>query len=130
MSEFQCDLCGCLENTALTNAPPILMKFLFVGEEYSVYRDNWREILGLNKNDELGGYCSACSPIWYDANGHLGIGPNLYPKPGAGLWHGRFLRIYLPKGEFETAPNGNLRHKRTLDEHIMKYAINNLPHSS
>jgi len=65
----------------------------------------YKKQLNLKDGEAFGNYCSACCPL------------------GNGKWHGEFDRIYLPKGEFETAPNGNLRHKKTLDEDIEKFAI-------
>lgn len=35
-------------------------------------------------------------------------------KMGIPKWHGKFERVYLPKGQYETNPNtGELRHKKS-----------------
>jgi len=106
MSLFQCDSCGSLENTALTDCGRSQMKyFLDDPEEVAEYKEQ----LGLEEDEQFGDYCSACCPL------------------GNKKWHGKFERVYLPKGEFETAPNGNLRHKKTLEEDVRKYAIKITP---
>jgi hypothetical protein len=43
--------------------------------------------------------------------------------PDIGKWHGRFPRLFLPKGMFVTNERGNLAHKGTGDENIAAYAI-------
>lgn len=122
MSLFQCDKCGCVENTACTNGYHCPVSWL---EERPEVYASYREILGLKPDEPYGKYCSACSPIWFTKKGRYGVGPNPDPKPGrdGGLWHGRFERRFLPKGEFETAPNGNLRKKSNHDENIDKYVL-------
>jgi len=102
MPLFQCDNCGCLENTALTDCTISYMK-IFIKNIEEV--EKYKKELGLKKDEEFGNYCSACCPL------------------GDKKWHGEFSRIFLPKGEFETAPNGNLRHKKTLDEDVERYAL-------
>ncbi|MBU2590145.1 MAG: hypothetical protein KKA65_02205 [Nanoarchaeota archaeon] len=102
MSLFQCDRCGCLENTALTECSSDYMK-IFIKESKEL--KEYKKELGLNENQEFGNYCSACCPL------------------GERKWHGEFPRIFLPKGEFETAPNGNIRPKKILDEDVEKYAL-------
>lgn len=116
MSLFQCGKCGCMENTASTNAA--YLTELFTKED----QDKCRQVLGLDKTSELGQYCCVCTPVWFDEHGNKNFGVNPQPKPGQGLWHNRFPRIYLPKGEFETAPNGSLRHKQTLETDVKKFA--------
>ncbi|MFH1409119.1 MAG: hypothetical protein ABIH34_04390 [Nanoarchaeota archaeon] len=101
MPLFQCDNCGCMENTALSDCSSGYLRYIGDAGLIAEYRQK----LGLQEDEPFGSYCSACCPL------------------GDGKWHGKFDRIYLPKGEFETACNGNLRHKRTLDENIEKFAI-------
>lgn len=45
--------------------------------------------------------CSACGPAQYSDGT-----PTKFGK-----WHGRWERKFLPKGEYETGPDGNLRKK-------------------
>lgn len=73
MSLFQCDECGCRENTATSG-------YWFRKDEGSAC-----------KGRKL---CSACDP-------------------DIGKWHGKFDRVYLPIGMFETNKQGNLAHKET-----------------
>lgn len=47
--------------------------------------------------------------------------------PGIGQWHGKFDRVFLPKGQFVTAPNGNLAHIETGEEDVRKFAIETKP---
>ena len=101
MSLFQCDNCGCLENTALTFCGSKQMQFFVEKENIAKYKQQ----LGLKDDELFGNYCSACCPL------------------GNGEWHGELDRIYLPKKMFETASNGNLRHKETLEEDIEKYIL-------
>lgn len=74
MSIFQCDGCGCAENTALSNGG-YMARLLFPQELVSK---------GL---DPKGRYCSMC---W------------------GGEWHGRFPRVFHPKGTMRTNSVGNL----------------------
>ena len=132
MSLFQCDKCGCLENTALTRCShcSYLMNREFEEEDKNsnTYKalQSYREILGLKDGEEFGHYCSACCPVWFHKDGpdrgSYGIGPNPEPKAdkwdGGGLWHGEFERIFLPKGQFFTNRDGNLAHKQTKSTDI------------
>lgn len=43
--------------------------------------------------------------------------------PDIGKWHGQFDRVFLPKGQFVTAPNGNLAHAETRSEDVRAYEI-------
>lgn len=88
MSLFQCEECGCVENTACC--------------------DYW-----WNKAEGLPLVCSACSKEPSDK----------YQERGK--WHGRFERVFLPKGMFRTALNGNLEHIETGDQDYRKYAVPN-----
>lgn len=126
MSLFQCDRCGCLENTSCTGGY-WTMKLV---EDYPEVAASYRKVLGLAPDEPFGAYCSVCDPAWFDARGHYGIGPR--PKQykdsmgigdGEGKWHGKFERIFLPKGKFHTNDDGNLAHIETLDTDIDKYVL-------
>jgi hypothetical protein len=91
-----------MENTALTYCSHDFLKNMI---RDSIKISKYKKEIGLSESDPLGNYCSVCCPA------------------GKKEWHGKFDRIYLPKGEFETAPNGNLRNKKTLDEDVRKYAL-------
>ncbi len=84
MSIFQCDKCGCAENTACG---------------WYHCKDSKRltpkEILGMK-------LCSACAPQFY-ANG-------VEPTEFNGEWHNQFKRTFLPHGEFKTNREGNIEH--------------------
>lgn len=101
MSLFQCEVCGCCENTALSCQG--FKKMLFLGTHSYAYAPE-REGLEL---------CSACGPTHY-ASGN----PTEYGK-----WHGEFPRIFLPMGMFITDARGNLAHKETGDTNFPAYAI-------
>lgn len=102
MSLFQCENCGCAENTALTCG--------YIKADFYTKEFNWRTALG-SKEMRL---CSACSPSKY-ANGKDA-------KKG-GKWHDQFKRAYLPKGEFFTNRHGNLEHKETGSENYHLFEI-------
>lgn len=109
MSLFQCENCGCCENTALASQGFVALSECF----------DWT---GMEEKRGMR-LCSACGPTKY-ADGE----PTEY-----GEWHGRFDRVYLPKGMFRTARNGNLEHVETGDQEYRKYAVPNanvcgLPH--
>jgi hypothetical protein len=101
MSLFQCDKCGCLENTSLTEGYWTGNEYIKGKPEYQSYRDK----LGLAEGQPWGHYCSACNPR------------------GDGQWHGKFARLFLPKGLFHTNEDGNLAHIETLDTDVDKYAL-------
>ena len=92
MSLFQCDICGCVENTACSSQGCI-----------SFFADyfNWDGM------EEQKGklHCSACAPRLY-ADGE----PTEY-----GMWHNRFKRSFLPLGEWTTDCVGNLEHKENKE---------------
>lgn len=99
MSLFQCEVCGCCENTALS-----CQGFKGITEcfdwSYAPEREGKR-------------ICSACGPTHYRSG-----------KPSEyGKWHDRFPRLFLQKGMFVTNGRGNLAHKETGDENIAAYAI-------
>ncbi|HDT4882990.1 TPA: hypothetical protein RKY22_005615 [Klebsiella michiganensis] len=100
MSLFQCENCGCCENTALSSQG-------FNGFFERLY--DW-DYAPVRKGMKL---CSACGPIKY-SDGH----PTEY-----GHWHCVFPRVFLPKGMFKTASNGNLEHIGTGDQDYTKYAL-------
>lgn len=100
MSLFQCDVCGCCENTALS-----LQGFKLLVECFDWSYAPEREGLKL---------CSACGPTHYANN----EGPTDYGK-----WHDQFKRVYLPLGMFCTNERGNLSHVDTGSEDYLAHAI-------
>lgn len=85
MSIFQCENCGCAENTA-----------------FGWY--HCREDESLTKPEFLGKkLCSACGPTHF---------PNGEPIEKMGKWHCRFERVFYPIGSMETDRNGNLAKKQ------------------
>lgn len=99
MSLFQCENCGCAENTALS-----LSGFQYLKDNF-----NWNGI------ENLYGLklCSACGPSTYK-NGSI---------TGYGIWHNQFKRRYLPLGLFKTNRVGNLEHIKNGDQDYPKYEI-------
>lgn len=89
MPIFQCEVCGCQENTALSlqGTRPIADSFDWHGIE--------------NRKGML--LCSACAPI------HFTDGE----KTDLGVWHSMFERKYLPKGMFKIGQSGRLVHVET-----------------
>ena len=99
MSLYQCEHCGCRENTALGMQPHIPTEWF-----------DWTSI-----EDREGMHlCSACAPTHYSDG-------TVCSK--AGKWHGRFARIFLPKGAFKTNREGNLEHTETGRTDILAFAI-------
>lgn len=90
MPLFQCEKCGCVENTALSANG-------FSGMQTRLF--NW------DYAPELKGkkICSACGPKFFNDGT-----PTKFGK-----WHGVFSRDYLPLGEYLTDERGNLRHRLT-----------------
>ena len=86
MSLFQCEQCGCRENTALS-----FQGFKMITECFDWSYAPDREGMKL---------CSACGPPKC-ADGD---------PSGCGVWHGQFPRLFLPKGAFRTDRVGNLEH--------------------
>lgn len=84
MSIYQCDNCGCAENTAL----------------------GWyhcRNSQRLTKAKYLGKkLCSVCAPTEYPSGESIN---NMN-----GEWHGHFERTFLPHGSCFTNEQGNLQH--------------------
>jgi hypothetical protein len=103
MSLFQCQRCGCCDNTALAEGRP---------ESTSDFYD-WTGIED-RKGKRL---CSACAPTKYSDG----------TPTEFGAWHGKFPRTLLPLGMFRTNKVGNLAHIDTGDEDYRKYAIASPP---
>lgn len=103
MPVFQCEKCGCVDNTATSNqmhAGPFAKYYDWTGREE-------------DKGKKL---CKVCGPTKHSDGD---------PVKGAGKWHNYFDRQFLPLGEWETDPNtGNLRHKKT---HATNYLDHRLP---
>lgn len=102
MSLFQCENCGCVENTALSSQghAGIFAEFF-----------DWSKIPHLEGKR----VCSACGPTHYKDGS-----PSAY---GGGRWHEKFDRVYLPKGMFITNRVGNLEHKETGEENYTQYLL-------
>lgn len=100
MSLFQCEVCGCCENTALSSQGCYGIFENFFDWSYAPERRGKR-------------LCSACAPIKYK-DGE----PTEY-----GQWHRVFPRVFLPKGMFFTNKVGNLEHKETGSENFSQYAL-------
>ena len=100
MSIFQCERCGCAENTACG-----------VGMFYhSPSSFDW-SYAPERKGMKL---CSVCGPT------HLAGGMKTITQ---GQWHGLFPRVFLPLGMFVTNSQGNLAHRDTGDTDYLKYAL-------
>lgn len=99
MSMFQCEVCGCRENTAYA-----MQGFRGITECYDWSYAPERAGLLL---------CSACGPA-LEANGS---------PSGFGQWHGKFERVYLPMGMFMRNHRGNLAHIETGSEDFLAYAL-------
>ena len=100
MSLFQCEHCGCVENTALS------------GQGCNGYAERFYDWTGIEdrKGKKL---CSACAPTK-----HKGGEPSYFGK-----WHGKFDRVFLPIGEFKTDNQGNLEKISNGDKDHMRYQI-------
>jgi len=98
MSLFQCEHCGCCENTALSSQ----------GFKYTREFFNWTGIE--DREGKL--LCSDCGPTHYSDGS----------KTTYGVWHNQFPRIFLPKGKFKTNNQGNLEHIETGSIDFKKYA--------
>lgn len=98
MSLFQCENCGCVENTSMC----------FQGFARAGLFD-WK-----GKENLKGGLiCSACGPKHFRDK----------TNSGCGHWHKIFERIFLPKGEFRTRKDGNLEHIKTGSTDFRKFRI-------
>lgn len=100
MSLFQCENCGCCENTALSSQG-------FNGFFERLY--DW-SYAPARKGMKL---CSACGPTHY-RNGE---------QTEYGKWHRVFPRVFLPKGKFKTNRVGNLEHIVTGSEDFRSFEI-------
>jgi len=101
VSLYQCENCGCCENTALSSQ----------GHKPPPEWFDWAGIEAL-KGKRL---CSACGPTKYSDG----------TPTKDGKWHGEFDRVFLPLGMFKTAKNGNLAHVETGDEDFRKHEVHN-----
>lgn len=99
MSLFQCQHCGCCENTALASQGFKGASDLF---DWSGIADREGKFL-----------CSACGPVKYSDG----------KETRYGKWHGQFSRVFLPMGEFKTNQRGNLEHIETGSEDFRRFAI-------
>lgn len=99
MPLFQCQYCGCAENTACS----------FQGIRGT---ESWFKWDGIEDRRGLL-LCSACAPPT-DSDGE---------PTGLGVWHGMFDRVYLPKGQFITNREGNLEHRITKETNYKQYAL-------
>lgn len=104
MSLFQCENCGCCENTALSSQGFYGIFENFFDWSYAPARRGMK-------------LCSACGPIHYQGG---------EPTGNAGKWHGVFPRVFLPKGEFKTNARGNLEHIKTGSEDYQSFAIKDI----
>lgn len=100
MSLFQCQNCGCCENTALAC------------QGCDGYAETFFDWTGLEdrKGKRL---CSACAPTRYSDG----------ERTEYGKWHGVFDRVFLPMGMFRTSHDGNLEHIETGDQDFERYAV-------
>ena len=100
MSLFQCENCGCVENTALSC------------QGFTGYPEQWFD-WSYAPNLKGKSLCSACGPAKHSDGSETEYGK----------WHNKFKRIFLPKGMFKTNRVGNLEHIETGDENYHKYEI-------
>lgn len=95
MPLFQCQVCGCVDNTAPTD------------QGFRCYEDfDWSyapERRGLQ-------LCVVCGPVKLSSKEYPG------PTDHQGVWHNLFPRRFLPKGEYFTNRRGNIEH-RASGEH-------------
>lgn len=101
MSLYQCEKCGCVENTALGLSKCI-----------SSFRNTPFCWTGM---EELEGsaLCSLCAPKKYRDGTPTKFGE----------WHNVFERTMLPLGMFKTNEVGNLEHIETGETDYRKYEI-------
>ena len=100
MSLFQCEVCGCVENTACAC------------RGIKGYAETFFDWAGFEekKGKKL---CSVCAPTKYKDG-----------KPTKfGTWHDNFPRRFLPMGMFKTNSVGNLEHIETGEDDYRKYEI-------
>ena len=99
MSLFQCDHCGCCENTALA-----LQGCDMFSEDF-----DW-STAEAESGDKC---CSACAPSRFVDGSATGLGK----------WHDEFDRVYLPKKTFFTNKQGNLEHIHSGKTSFKDYAL-------
>lgn len=99
MPLYQCEECGCIENTACGH----------YWRRHKVEGYIWDGIED-RKGKKL---CSVCGPLLY----HSG------KATGFGVWHNRFKRDFLPLGMFIENDRGGLTHKENGDDRYMNYVI-------
>lgn len=100
MSLFQCDKCGVVENTALSDGARM---FLWDGDSDVSEKvdESWKAMVGMDWRGKQ--FCSVCSPVWFTADGNFGVGPNPDAK-----WHGKFPQEFHPIGTKHTDRFGNI----------------------
>lgn len=99
MSLFQCEQCGCAENTACACQGCKGYPETFF--DWTGFEDRKGKML-----------CSACAPTKYSDGSPTKFGE----------WHDEFPRIFLPMGMFKTNRNGNLEHVVTGSTNFKEYA--------
>jgi hypothetical protein len=99
MSLFQCEVCGCCENTALACQGFVYMADCF-SWAYAPEREGKR-------------LCSACGPVSYKTEG-----PTKFGK-----WHDQFERLFLPMGQFKTNDRGDLEHIESGSTALRSFAL-------
>lgn len=104
MSLYQCEHCGCMENTALgcywsAKVEPELFDWTGIEDR---------------KGKRL---CSVCGPTRYSDD----------TSTEYGKWHGFFDRTFLPMGAFRTNREGNLEHIETGRTDYRAFAIEVAP---
>lgn len=90
MSLYQCEQCGCVENTAVG---------FYHGSDMDIYPP---EVRGKK-------LCSVCGPTHF-ASGEPILRYN--EGPAFGQWHGKFNRVFFTLGSLYTNENGNVARKR------------------
>ena len=100
MAIFQCENCGCCENTALSAQGFNGVFASYFDWSYAPEREGMK-------------LCSACGPTEYKDG----------MKSEYGKWHNVFPRVFLPKGQFITNGHGNLEHKETGSTDISQFKL-------
>jgi hypothetical protein len=107
MSLFQCDICGCIDNTTTSNMGGYDLNIFLRDVDSKEAVKSYKKVLGLKPDEKFGKYCCIHSPVWFKEQ-KLGIGKKPEDQK---VWHNKFDRKFLPKGEWETVSDGNLQHK-------------------
>lgn len=100
MPLFQCDICGCCENTSLASQGFPKMFHKTYDWSYAPERKGMK-------------LCSACGPVKYRDGA---------PTP-FGKWHNEFERVFLPLGKFHTNSDSKFVHIDNGDPDYMAYAL-------